>query len=94
MIELIVALERQPALGAHSRPVALADLFDAYRRAYPSIGTNAMRAHFETIVQAHCVNRRARFPDASNPHQAAAWLSRPLFKGVAVPATCCSLRRS
>ncbi len=83
MIDLIVAAAREPALAADTQPVALTALYDAYRRAYPSIGMGVTRASFERCVVAHCINVPARFPDATAPRQAAVWLAQPLFKRVA-----------
>ena len=83
MIDLIVAAAGEPALAADTQPVALSALYDAYRRAYPSIGMGVTRVSFERCVLAHCINVPARFPDATAPREAALWLTQPLFKRVA-----------
>src|SRR5947209_8511296 len=63
MIDLIVAAAREPALDAATQPVTLPALYDAYRRAYPSIGMGVTPESFARRVLAHCVNVRERFPD-------------------------------
>lgn len=83
MIDHIVAVAREPALDAATQPVTLPALYDAYRRAYPSIGMGVTPQSFARCVLAHCVNVPERFPDPADPRQAAPWLAAPLFQRVA-----------
>lgn len=74
-------LEVACELGADEQPVALGDLFAAYVAAFPE-RAGQKEDSFSATLSYHCVNMRSRFPRPKEPTALAAWMSRPLFKGV------------
>ena len=81
MIDLIVEVARR--MGADQHPVSLADLRNAYLRAYPGIGKGKTCESFGTKVNWYTINMRSRFPDHKDRQKPAAWLWQPSFKRVA-----------
>ena len=81
MIDLIVEVARR--MGADQHPVSLADLRNAYLRAYPGIGKGTTSESFGAKVNWYTINMRSRFPDRKDRQKPAPWLSQPSFKRVA-----------
>jgi hypothetical protein len=70
-------------MGADQHPVSLADLQNAYLRAYPGIGKGKTSDGFAAKVNRHTINMRSRFPDRKDRQKPVPWLWQPTFKRVA-----------
>jgi hypothetical protein len=81
MIDLITRIAKD--MDAEQHPVSLSELHDAYIKAYPGIGKGSSRGSFDATINYHAINMRSRFPDITDKHKPAYWLTRPVFKRIA-----------
>lgn len=76
------ALRVARTLGAHRRPVALADLRQGYWDAYPEATAGQSADSFDATISFHTVNMQSRFPKPGDPGAQAPWKTEPLFARV------------